>query len=265
MCVCVCVVAKKKRGCFVRSLKIVVIYTGPCQWAMSLSSIVCPIPPPPPPFPLHCPAHMQKTKNSRSEKGLVAQSKISFLCRNRCVAQSKKRGEHLKVSGMLSGLALVVDCAWGGGGCGGSWGGGADLDEYLWLCQCPGEFAGERDGLGSAGWESEAGGVFEWSSCYGWDRGDAGPCALGEDGNGEEKEGKDWEDEVLHFFDWCGLVGGGRKARYSRRMEVWGLRGKAKSVNVDGQSEWTGAFVDEQNVGRVERSLRSEVRKEEFE
>lgn len=43
--------------------------------------------------------------------------------------------------------------------------------------------------------------------------------------------------------------------------EVWGLRGKAKSVNIDSQSEWTGSFVDGQNVGRVKRSLRSEVKK----
>lgn len=45
-----------------------------------------------------------------------------------------------------------------------------------------------------------------------------------------------------------------------------GLAGKGKECKcIDGQSEWTGAFVDGQNVGRVERSLRSEVRKEEFE
>lgn len=32
---------------------------------------------------------------------------------------------------------------------------------------------------------------------------------------------------------WIGrMVGGGRRARYAGRMEVWGLRGKAKSVNV---------------------------------
>lgn len=95
---------------------------------------------------------------------------------------------------MLSGLALVVDCAWGGGGCRGGCGGGADLDDYVCLCQCPGEFAGEGDGQGSAGWNGGSGGVLEWSSCYGWDRGDAGPCALktmGKDGDGEEKEGKD--------------------------------------------------------------------------
>lgn len=45
-----------------------------------------------------------------------------------------------------------------------------------------------------------------------------------------------------------------------------GLAGEGKDCKcIDGQSEWTGAFVDGQNVGRVERSLRSEVRKEEFE
>lgn len=42
--------------------------------------------------------------------------------------------------------------------------------------------------------------------------------------------------------------------------------GKCKEREcIDGQSEWTGAFVDGQNVGRVERSLTSEVKKEEFE
>lgn len=34
---------------------------------------------------------------------------------------------------------------------------------------------------------------------------------------------------------------------------------------IDSQSEWTGAFIDGENVGRVERSLRSEVKKEELE
>lgn len=45
-----------------------------------------------------------------------------------------------------------------------------------------------------------------------------------------------------------------------------GLAGKGKECKcIDGQSEWTGAFVDGQNVGRLERSLRSEVKKKECE
>lgn len=44
------------------------------------------------------------------------------------------------------------------------------------------------------------------------------------------------------------------------------LAGKGKEyICADGQSEWTWAFVDGQNVDRVERSLRSEVEKKKLE
>lgn len=63
------------------------------------------------------------------------------------------------------------------------------------------------------------------------------------------------------------MVGGGKSARYAGRMEVCCLRGEKgkECICIDSQSEWTGAFIDGQNVGRVERSLRSEVKKEELE
>lgn len=104
-----------------------------------------------------------------------------------------------------SGFALVVVDARGSGG------GGAELDEYLCLGWCEGEFAGEGDGQGSAGWEGDGGGIFVWSSCYGWDGGDAGSSADGEDAHGEQEEGEKWENEVMHFVSGLLSVESGRK------------------------------------------------------
>lgn len=90
----VCVVgaglAEKKKGGFRSFVK------NRCDiyWAMPVSHVfvVHRLPySPPPPLPNSLPRAHAKNKTSRSEKGLVAQSKISFLCRDRCVAQSKKR------------------------------------------------------------------------------------------------------------------------------------------------------------------------------
>lgn len=68
--------------------------------------------------------------------------------------------------------------------------------------------------------------------------------------------------ELMVDWKWEGRV---REMAEGWRYD-WCLGGKGKECKcIDSQSEWTGAFVDGQNGGLVERSLGSEVKKEKVE